>query len=248
MDTMVLVVAAIAVCVVIEMVGFRAYKRHKARKESLFTKEHLAEVYDDLQATRAFCLAAKRQYKELAAYACREHRMRDAAVLEAMESGEKSHLSEIEDFRERLHAESVDPADIRAEGSSLDDSLRSFARKVDAWASHSCSDYAARARLRGHGDIARMYKRMQEVENLYAGICLDIAEGVEDGLDDLSRCPTCGTIVTGRRPAFCTVCTQPGFEFAAVPAASEAGQGDCLPAKEQEDLPVKTVSRASISE
>lgn len=221
MDTMVLVVAAIVICVVVEMVGFRAYKRHKARKESLFTKEHLAEVYDDLQAARAFCLAAKRQYRSFAVLADIEHRTRDVAILEAMSEGEKSHLAELESFRERLHAEAVNPENLQIAETSLNDSLRDFAKAVDGWASESCTDFAARARLRGYGDIARMYKRMQEVESLYAGICLDIAEGVEDGLDALSRCPTCGTIVAGRRPAFCTVCTQPGFEFVAVPAADE---------------------------
>lgn len=236
MDTMVLVVAAIAVCVVIEMVGFRAYKRHKAKKESRFTKEHLAEVYDDLQDARAFCLAARRRYKDFATSAVDEHRLRDAAILEAMADGEKSHLTELEEFRERLHAEAVSPANLQVVGASLDDSLRAFAKTVDGWASESCTDFAARARLRGYGDIARMYKRIQEVESLYAGICLDIAEGVEDGLDDLSRCPTCGTIVTGRRPAFCTVCTQPGFEFVAVPAADERRKVDSA-LKEQQGCP-----------
>lgn len=244
MDTMVLVVAAIAVCVVIEMIGFRAYKRHKAKKESQFTKEHLAEVYDDLQAARAFCLAARRQYKELALRAREEGRLRDAAVLEAMEEGEKSHLAEIESFRERLHAESIDPAIMQVAGLSLDDALRSFAKKIDEWATETCSDFSARARLRGYGDIARMYKRMQEVESLYAGICLDIAEGVDDGLNDLSRCPTCGTIVTGRRPAFCTICTQPGFEFVAVPPSADEGDAS----GKQEDLSAKTVGCASASE
>lgn len=226
MDIMVLVVLVIAVFVALEFLGFRAYKRHKAKKEALFTKEQLAEVYDDLQGARAFCLGAKRAYRDAADRARGDGRIEDAVVLGALAEGEKSHLSEIETFRERLRAEAVNPSTMVIDALSLDDALRAFAQHVDEWAAGPCTDYAARARLRGYGDIARMYKRLKEIESLYAGICLDIAEGVEDGLTDLSRCPTCGSIVSGRRPAFCTVCTQPGFEFVAVGATGEDDDED----------------------
>ncbi|WP_139651671.1 hypothetical protein [Raoultibacter phocaeensis] len=216
MDIMVLVVLVIAAFVALEFLGFRAYKRHKAKKEALFTKEQLAEVYDDLQSTRAFCLGAKRAYHELAAQADGAGEKRDAGVLEALAEGEKSHLAELETFRERLRAEAVDAHEMPIADMPIDEALRACARQTDQWAAGPCAEYAARARMRGYGDISRMYKRIQEVESLYAGICLDIAEKSEEGLDGLSRCPSCGTIVAGRRPAFCTVCTQPGFEFVAV--------------------------------
>lgn len=216
MDTMVLVIMAIAACVALEFFGFRAYKRHKVKKESLFTKEQLAEVYDDLQDTRSFCLGAKNAYRDLATRAADSGSLCDAAILEAMAAGEEAHLKELESFRERLHAEPVDVAPMHGADKPLEDALRDMGKQVDEWASGPCADRAARARLRSYGDIARMYRRIQEVERLYAGLCLDVAEGAQDGLSDLSRCPGCGIIVSGRRPAFCTVCTQPGFEFKSV--------------------------------
>ena len=64
---------------------------------------------------------------------------------------------------------------------------------------------------------------LQEVEQAAACLCLDMAEGARPA-GPLSSCSACGLVVAGRRPAFCTVCAKPGFEFedVAMPAMPEA--------------------------
>ena len=104
----------------------------------------------------------------------------------------------------------------------VDDALRAAAGRLDGWSTGPCREAAARARVRGYRDIAKLYRQLQEVEQAAAHLCLDLAEGARpSGL--LSSCPACGLIVTGRRPAFCTVCTKPGFEFEDVEAPAAPG-------------------------
>ncbi|MBX9033399.1 hypothetical protein [Gordonibacter massiliensis (ex Traore et al. 2017)] len=228
MDTIVLLIAVVVGLVALELLGMRAYRRHRARKAAAFTRENVGAVYDDLQAARAHCLAEKRAYGMLADAARAGGRAQDGAVLDALADGERAHLAAIEDFRGPLHAESVDPASRPPLPTSLDDALREVAVRADAWSTGPCRDAAARARVHGHRDIARLYRQLQEVEQAAACLCLDLAEGARPA-EPLSRCPSCGLIVAGRRPAFCTVCTKPGFEFedvevSATAAADEAAR------------------------
>ena len=205
MDTIVLLVAVVAGLVALELLGMRAYRRHRARKQAAFTRENVGAVYDDLQAARS------------------AGRPEDGAVLDALAAGERAHLAAIEAFRGPLHAESVDPAAYTSLPSSLDDALRVASGRLDDWSTGACRDAAARARVRGYRDIAKLYRQLQEVEQAAACLCLDMAEGARPaGL--FSLCPACGLVVAGRRPAFCTVCAKPGFEFddVAMPAMPEA--------------------------
>lgn len=211
MDTIVLLIVVVGAFVALEMLGLRAYRRHRARKEAAFTRENVGVVYDDLQAARARCLAEKRSFGILADAARATDRAQDGAVLDALADGERSHLVALEDFRGKLHAESVEPEP------------REAAKRIDAWSTEACRDAAARARVHGYRDIAKLHRQLQEVEQVAACLCLDLAEGARP-TEQLSRCPACGVIVAGRRPAFCTVCTKPGFEFedVEVPATSAA--------------------------
>ena len=223
MDTIVLLVAVVAGLVALELLGMRAYRRHRARKQAAFTRENVGAVYDDLQAARARCLAEKRAFALLADAARSAGRPEDGAALDALAAGERAHLAALEAFRGPLHAESVDPAAYPSLPSSLDDALRIAAGRLDDWSTGACRDAAARARVRGSRDIAKLYRQLQEVEQAAACLCLDMAEGARPaGL--FSLCPACGLVVAGRRPAFCTVCTKPGFEFedVAMPAMPEA--------------------------
>lgn len=223
MDTIVLLIVVVGAFVALEMLGLRAYRRHRARKEAAFTRENVGVVYDDLQAARARCLAEKRSFGILADAARATDRAQDGAVLDALADGERSHLVALEDFRGKLHAESVEPEPRPPLPQSLDDALREAAKRIDAWSTEACRDAAARARVHGYRDIAKLHRQLQEVEQVAACLCLDLAEGARP-TEQLSRCPACGVIVAGRRPAFCTVCTKPGFEFedVEVPATSAA--------------------------
>ena len=225
MDTIVLLIAVVVGLVALELLGMRAYRRHRARKAAAFTRENVGAVYDDLQAARARCLAEKRTYGMLADAARAGGRAQDGAVLDALAAGERAHLAALEDFRGPLHAESVDPESRPSLPTGLDDALREVAERADAWSTGPCRDAAARARVHGHRDIAKLYRQLQEVEQTAACLCLDMAEGARPS-ELLSRCPSCGLIVAGRRPAFCTVCTKPGFEFedVEVPAAAAADE------------------------
>ena len=198
MDTIVLLVAVVAGLVALELLGMRAYRRHRARKQAAFTRENVGAVYDDLQAARARCLAEKRAFALLADAARSAGRPEDGAVLDALAAGERAHLAAIE-------------------------ALRVASGRLDDWSTGACRDAAARARVRGYRDIAKLYRQLQEVEQAAACLCLDMAEGARPaGL--FSLCPACGLVVAGRRPAFCTVCAKPGFEFddVAMPAMPEA--------------------------
>ena len=220
MNTIVLLVAVVAAFVALDMLGLRAYRRYRARKEAAFTRENVGAVYDDLQATRARCLAEKRSFGMLADAARAADRAQDGAVLDALADGERSHLLALEDFRVKLHAESVEPEPCPPLPQSLDDALREAAERTDAWSTEACRDAAARARVHGYRDNAKLYRQLQEVEQAAACLCLDLAEGARP-TEALSRCPACGLIVAGRRPAFCTVCTKPGFEFEDVEVPAE---------------------------
>lgn len=222
METIVLLVAVVAGLVALELLGMHAYRRYRACRQAAFTRENVGAVYDDLQAARARCLAEKRAIVLLADAARSAGRPEDGAVLDALAAGERAHLAALEAFRGPLHAESVEPEPRSPQPSSLDDALRAAAGRLDGWSTGPCREAAARARVRGYRDIAKLYRQLQEVEQAAAHLCLDLAEGARpSGL--LSSCPACGLIVTGRRPAFCTVCTKPGFEFEDVEAPAAPG-------------------------
>ena len=217
MDTVVLVVVAILACIAAEVAGMRLYRRHLARKEAAFTREEAREVYADLQTARAHCLATKRAYRKLAEAAHFDGRPKDAAVIEAFAAAQQSHLDALEPFRQRLHAEKVEPEVLSPLPADLDEALRAEAARADAWAEGFCRDAALRARTQGRRDVAKLYRHIQEAEQQNVVLCLDVAEGARPS-DELSLCPSCGLVVAGRRPAFCTVCTCQGFEFEEIKA------------------------------
>ena len=227
MNTIILLAVVVVALVALEMLGMRAYRHHRACKVAAFTRENVGVVYDDLQDARARCLAEKRMYGLLADAARAADHAQDGAVLDALADGERAHLAALEEFRRLLHAESVDSEPRPPLPESLDDALCNAAERADAWSMGPCRDAAARARVRGYRDIAQLYRRMQEVEQNAACLCLDLAEGARPA-EPLARCPACGLIVAGRRPAFCTVCTKPGFEFEDVPMPAEIDlRGEC---------------------
>ncbi|MEG1906791.1 MAG: hypothetical protein RR178_04935 [Gordonibacter sp.] len=212
MDTLILVVVAIVACVAVEMAGMRLYRRFLARMKAAFTRENAGEVYADLQSARAHCLAAKCTYRELAESACADWRAGDAALIEALAAAQQSHLEAIEVFRRRLHAEKVEPVQHPPLPAGLDEALRDEAARTVAWAEGFCREAAARARDQRWRDVAKLYRHLRESEQENIAFCLAVAEGAQPA-EQLSRCPSCGLIVAGRRPAFCTVCTCQGFEF-----------------------------------
>ena len=235
MDTVVLLVVVVIAFVAAELLGMRAYRRYRARKEAAFTRENVGAVYDDLQQVRARCLAEKRCFGLLADAARAAGRSEDACVVDALAEGERAHLAALEEFREPLHAEKVDAEARPPLSADVSDALREVAERIDTWSTGACCDAAARARVHGYRDIAKLYRRLQEVEQNAACICLDLAEGARPD-EQLSRCPSCGLIVAGRRPAFCTTCTKPGFEFeeVLVEQHTEATFSDHRPASHRE--------------
>ena len=116
----------IHIFVALELLGMRAYRRHRARKQAAFTRENVGAVYDDLQAARARCLAEKRAFALLADAARSAGRPEDGAVLDALAAGERAHLAALEAFRGPLHAESVEPEPRPPQPSSLDDAPVSY--------------------------------------------------------------------------------------------------------------------------
>lgn len=217
MDSLVLLVVVVVALVALEMLGLRAYRRHRARKEAAFTRENVRELYDDLQQARARCLTQRRAFEALAAHASAIEQFEDAAILKAFADGQRVHLSALEEFRTVLHAESVEAEPRSPRADDLNEALRFEAVGVAAWAEGFCRTAAARARVRGYANISKLYRQFEEVEQNTALLCQDISEEIHP-TEPLSRCPSCGLVVEGRRPAFCTICTRPGFEFEDVKA------------------------------
>lgn len=212
MNPFVLVVAAVVVCVILEIGGVKLYRCLQARKKAAFTKNNLGTVYDDLQNARSYFLAEKNSYDLLAQSARVAGQAANASLLKALAESERAHLSELEKFREPLHAESVNPKHFPALPTDMHDALYEMAQRTNDWCEGACCDARARARFRGYRDIAKFYRQVQEVEQNAASVCAELAENACPDRQ-VSYCPSCGLIVFGRRPAFCTVCAKAGFEF-----------------------------------
>ena len=127
MDNWLMLVVGLAACVLIEVVAYRAYKRYRARKEALFTKESLGEVFQDMESTRAYLLRSKAFLKQCARRAGEEGDEAVACIVDGLLAGERAQLESLEALRQKLDVRSVDFQKKEDAFASLAEALESYA-------------------------------------------------------------------------------------------------------------------------
>ena len=213
MDNWLMLVVGLAACVLIEVVAYRAYKRYRARKEALFTKESLGEVFQDMESTRAYLMRSKAFLKQCARRAGEEGDEAVACIVDGLLAGERAQLESLEALRQKLDVRSVDFQKKEDAFASLAEALESYADEAAAWAYDAVPATVQRARKKGYRDVAKQLRIIGEVEGMHADMARSVARGQVDRERELSLCPSCGALYFGRRPAFCGVCNQPNFEM-----------------------------------
>ena len=156
MDNWLMLVVGLAACVLIEVVAYRAYKRYRARKEALFTKESLGEVFQDMESTRAYLLRSKAFLKQCARRAGEEGDEAVACIVDGLLAGERAQLESLEALRQKLDVRSVD-----------------FQKKEDAFASlaEALESYAIGEVEGMHADMARSVARGQVDRERELSLC-----------------------------------------------------------------------------
>lgn len=220
MEPILLFLSVVIVFALLEFFAFRAYRKHKAKKESLFTKERLGEVYDNLQSTYLYFLEEKHVLDMLAEMTDKQGKKSDRETINAMIAGTQSRLDKLDELRTRLDAEEVICSSQDFSMLFYEDILRKYAERKFLWADGICPTYGTKAQAQRLKDIVKLYKQFQQVERNYGYLYKGLADDASVPASDLSLCPTCGNIIVGRYPAFCEICGQPGFEYIKVQTLS----------------------------
>lgn len=213
MDNWLMLLVGVVVVVIIEVIAYRAYKRYRARKEARFTKESLGQVFDDMEATRAYLLRSKDFLKQCAKQAKEEGDEAVICLVDTLVAGERAQLESLETLRQKLQPRSVDYEAKRYDFPTVADALASYAEEAAAWAYDTVPPTVQRARKEGYREVSKQLRIIGEVEGSHAEMARALASGQVDREHEVSLCPTCGAVYFGRRPAFCTICNQPNFEM-----------------------------------
>ena len=194
MDNWLMLVVGLAACVLIEVVAYRAYKRYRARKEALFTKESLGEVFQDMESTRAYLLRSKAFLKQCARRAGEEGDEAVACIVDGLLAGERAQLESLEALRQKLDVRRPSSSRRRKTRSPrLADALESYAAEAAAWAYDAVPAHGpagAQGRLPRRGEAAAHHRRGggQAMPTWRAG-----RRGARSTASaKLSLCPTCG--------------------------------------------------------
>ena len=200
MDNWLMLVVGLAACVLIEVVAYRAYKRYRARKEALFTKESLGEVFQDMESTRAYLLRSKAFLKQCARRAGEEGDEAVACIVDGLLAGERAQLESLEALRQKLDVRSVDFQKKEDAFASLAEALESYGRRSRRLGIRRRSrDGAACAqeRLPRRGEAAAHHRRSG------GHACRHGAQrgagGQVDRERELSLCPSCGALLLRKK-------------------------------------------------
>ena len=193
-----------------------AYRRYRARRQAAFTRENVARGLTTTCRPRA-----PGAWRRSARSSCwpmpprSAGRPEDGAVLDALAAGERAHLAALEAFRGPLHAESVEPEPRSPQPSSALGRRPARRGRASRWPQHGPLPRSRRTRPRAR--LPRHREALPPAAGGGAGRRAPLPRALGGGCPSfpglLSSRPACGLTATGRRPAFCTVCTKPGFEF-----------------------------------
>lgn len=228
MDYIALLAIGILAAVALEFIGYRAYKRYRAMRESRLDRGRSPLLYGSLEEIVGYLRDAERYLDEVIA---RYKDGRDACgiadegqlrLVEGMRSGKAAQLSIAREYVDKLGIDCLRPdagnrhGHSRPEGSSEDEpapSLGAYGDGARRWSSDEFPALLSRIKGEGHRAIAKKLYPIGSVEASYAELVSAMQAGEEDTDHEVSSCPSCGSIYFGRRPAFCLVCNNPGFDM-----------------------------------
>lgn len=217
MGDVLILLTGIAVAVLLEVAAFRAYQGHRRKKEERFTVEQLGPLYEDLQGMW-------RHLAQEEEVLCRWAEARDGepadsswAFLAPLARAKRFQRGNLETLFTELGEEPPSApsasAALASPALSSTAALSDLAARAQGWAYDTAPELARRAKAAHYANIARTVRQVAEVEGAHAEVVKRVAQGAQGPVDELSACPSCGSLCFGRRPAFCLVCNHPGFEM-----------------------------------
>lgn len=232
MDYIALLAIGILAAVALEFIGYKAYRRYRAMRESRLDRGRSPLLYSSLAEVIDYLGNAQRYLEDvIAGYKGGRSASGIAdddqlCLAEGMRAGKEAQLSIVREYADKLGLDCPYPkaaarlphAGGSAGAASTADvpaapSLGAYGDAARRWSSDTFPVILNCIKGEGHRAIAKKLYPIGSVEASYAELVSAMQAGQEDTDHEVSSCPSCGSIYFGRRPAFCLVCNNPGFDM-----------------------------------
>lgn len=210
--------------VVLEVVAVRAYRRYRASRQDPLGRPCAKPVVEGLHEAQGYLACAEGSLGRCLEAAQASGAEGEQLLIEGMREGLGLQKGLIRELCEGAGVAAGPTCMTACSGARADEAgLRPLAeemglygRQAAIWAFDTAPEMAGMAKRCRCRAAAKALRIAGEVESCHAEIAEAIVAGECDERHEVSLCPSCGYIVFGRRPAFCTACGQPGFEMRAL--------------------------------
>ena len=221
MDNMALLFTGIAVAILLEVAGYAAFKFYKEKQEKRLSRQNSPVLYECLSQVEEYLLAAEAKLAAIEIKSDEKDWAEDGfdetglSMIEGVRQAKSYQRALIAEFSQKMDVSRKPEMERNNEGTPRE-ILRAYTKDASHWAYEILPDLADRVRAEGNRKAAKQLSLFGEVETCHAGFLSELEEQPELTEIEASLCPSCGIIHFGRRPAFCLVCSNPGFEMIAL--------------------------------